>query len=94
MNTELIIDKIDIEKCTESSGVYWLYQKNYNGWNVVYVGISNNIKRRLREHSLMKDFDGFFFETVDYRMARDKEKIILNNYKLFKGTLPLLNKQT
>ena len=56
MNKELIIDKKDIRICPEYSGVYWLYKKSYNGWNIVYIGISNNIKCSWSNNALITNF--------------------------------------
>jgi len=93
MKLDSMKPKSDINKCPKTSGMYWLYRKNDFGWCVVYVGISNNLYRRLQTHLLNKDFDTFFYEEYDYQSVKRREKQLLRSYKNNSGILPPLNKK-
>lgn len=93
MKIDSLKRKSDIENCPQKSGMYWLYKKTDYEWIVVYLGISVNVQKRLKQHLLVKDFDAFFYEIIDYQIAKKREKDLLRGYKDMTGRLPPLNKQ-
>ena len=93
MRADNIISKSNLKNASEKSGVYWLYQQSDWGWDVAYVGISKNIRRRLMEHYRTKIFDAFFYEEQEYHSVKEREKFLLSGYKHGRGCLPLLNRQ-
>ena len=93
MKTNKIKNKECIQKTPNNSGIYWLYQKDKSGWNVVYIGISNNLNRRLKQHLIGKEFDGFYYETLPLDISKKREKKILQSYVDLRGKLPSLNRQ-
>jgi excinuclease UvrABC nuclease subunit len=93
MKPDRIFQKKHLAYATIHSGIYWLYKQTESGLDVTYVGISKNIRRRLLEHQRTKNFDAFFYEEIDYTLAKEREKFLLEGYKVGRGCLPLLNKQ-
>lgn len=93
MKIVVIKDKENIHSCTEKPGMYRLYRKTEVGWKIIYLGISNNIRRRLFEHIRTKEFDAFYCEEINYEEAKKMEKELLKSYVSNAGILPELNQQ-
>lgn len=56
--------------------VYFLFQSDI----LVYIGSTNNLERRLKEH--YKEYDRtFYFHAIDKSDARKKEKEAIKKYK-------------
>jgi len=76
-------------------GRYWLYEKVQHTHQVIYHGISKtNLRRRLMQQRLVKQFDAFFFEEGNSATVRNEENRLLLAYKQGMGSLPRLNRIT
>lgn len=59
------------------SAMYWLF----NGDEMVYVGVTTELKKRLRAHRSHKDFDKWSYMPMDINEALQHEDILLRTFK-------------
>jgi len=85
------LDKEDISKLPDESGVYFLYQ---TGNTLVYIGMAMSLKKRVIQHDKEKEFSQIGYELVHYSRARRYEKELLEMYFQEHGQLPYYNRQS
>jgi excinuclease UvrABC nuclease subunit len=84
------VARVNFNILPEESGVYFLYQR---GNILVYIGKAKNIKSRIAQHDLVKDFEFINYELTHYSRARTYEKELLLEYEKSHNQLPFYNKQ-
>jgi len=58
-------------------GVYYLW----DGAQVLYIGASINVERRLRQHRRNIDFSGYFVDKCEESELRDREATAIREFK-------------
>ena len=84
------VQKKEIDRLPEKSGVYFLYQK---GGILVYIGKALSLRTRVPQHDLNKEFEYIEYESCHWSRARQLEKDLLYGYEKKHAQLPFYNKQ-
>lgn len=66
---------------TKKIGIYFLIKNN----NIIYIGQSADIEKRIIQHEAKKDFDSYSYYECDIKMLFIYERVFLDKY------LPELN---
>lgn len=87
--------KDQLDELIPLSGIYRLFESVSGVLSLVYIGKSQNIRWRLKEHSRSKflRFDFFNYEFCPKRFLEQLEKKRLSKYVQEFGHLPKYNKQ-
>jgi len=83
-----LFPKESLDVVNKGPGIYYLYSKEKN---ILYIGRTVSLRRRLNEHTFLKSFEFFSFETCDVGLAA-REKKLLDDYEKQHGQLPPLNR--
>ena len=72
---------------------YYVYKLKQNR-SVVYIGYTNTISRRLKEHKSEKTFNfhEILYRTTSKKDAQRKEEEVMRNYYNYHGRTPKYNK--
>jgi len=94
MNTDYY-SKDQLDELLPLAGIYRLFESVSGALDLVYIGKSQNIRWRLKEHSRSKllRFDFFNYELCPKWMLEQIEKERLSTYVQKLGHLPKYNKQ-
>ena len=81
----------DIQYVPEKEGVYELAD---NSQSIIYIGRSNNLRRRLSEHLNSDDHclrNARYFRYEQTWRSEERERELLNEYRRIHGRLPRCN---
>lgn len=84
-----------IEKVYPEPGIYKLFASNKKCLDLVYIGQSINLRKRLMEHSktLYMEFDCFYFDFYPKEKLDEIEREELNGFKKKNARWPKYNNQ-